>query len=67
MLGRRCSCGPLLPGACLLEGRQAPQGPTSTQPAAHPLQVKEILVEESNVQPVNSPVTVRAAAGGRGA
>lgn len=24
------------------------------------LQIKEILVEESNVQPVNSPVTVRA-------
>lgn len=23
-----------------------------------PLQVKEILIEESNVQPVNSPVTV---------
>lgn len=23
------------------------------------MQVKEILVEESNVQPVNSPVTVR--------
>lgn len=29
--------------------------------------MKEILVEESNVQPVNSPVTVRAAVGGRGA
>ena len=25
------------------------------------LQIKEILVEESNVQPVNSPVTVRLA------
>ncbi len=25
----------------------------------HHLQVKEVLVEESNVQPVNSPVTVR--------
>lgn len=29
-----------------------------TLPFCHP-QVKEILVEESNVQPVNSPVTVR--------
>lgn len=26
-----------------------------------PLQIKEILVEESNVQPVNSPVTVSIA------
>ena len=29
-----------------------------------PCQVKEILVEESNVQPVNSPVTVRVRWGG---
>ena len=29
-----------------------------------PSQVKEILVEESNVQPVNSPVTVRVRWGG---
>ena len=28
----------------------------------HDLQTKEILVEESNVQPVNSPVTVRPSA-----
>lgn len=36
---------------------QEADGPTTR---ATYLQVKEILVEESNVQPVNAPVTVRS-------
>ncbi len=55
-------CGPLVraAGFVRLRAGEAGAGAYGEQAGAPRAQIKEILVEESNVQPVNSPVTVRA-------
>ncbi len=55
-------CGPLMHAAGFVRPRagEAGAGAYGEQAGAPRAQIKEILVEESNVQPVNSPVTVRA-------